>query len=86
MLAGYELHESTRDIRNVVHEMLHLRRFHYLCGASMSLIVFNPFLLECSVERWILLVELDCFHDFFLLCFVALGLVRAWMVSNWLDG
>jgi hypothetical protein len=76
----------TLDIRNVVHGMLQLRRFHFLCGASMSLTVFNPVLLGCSDERWILLVELDCFGDFFLFCSVSLGLVRAWVVSDWLDG
>ena len=77
---------SSLDIRNVVHGMLQLRRFHFLCGASMSLTVFNPVLLGFSDERWILLVELNCFGDFFLVSFVSLGLVRAWVVSNWLDG
>ena len=74
---------STLDVRNVVHGMLQLRRFHFLCGASMSLTVFNPILLGCSDERWILLVELDCFGDFFLLSFVSLGLVRALVFSDW---
>ena len=77
---------STLDVRNVVRGMLQLRRFHFLSGASMSLTVFNPVLFGCSDERWILLVELDCFGDFFLLCFVSLVLVRAWVVSDWIDG
>ena len=57
-------------------------RIYTFYGASMSINVFSPVLLGFNDGHWILLAELDCFGALFLLGFVPLALVQAWMVLN----
>ena len=48
----------------------------------MSINVFSPVLLGFNDGHWILRVQFACFGALFLLDFVHLGLVQAWMVLN----
>ena len=65
----------------VVHGMLQLRQFAFLCGVLVSTNMFNPVLFGYNDAHWILRVELDCFSAFFLFGFIPLGLVQAWIAS-----
>ena len=49
----------------VVHGMLHLRQFYFICGASMCINTFNPILLGFNDGHWILCSHMACFGALF---------------------